>query len=212
MWRFLISVFASVALLAVLSDFFLIGIQTFIVENMQGMNIKLPSATSPQDRNLTDYMQYVRDTWEQAGWPEKRTVVIDLGEKTASFDFSFVINKDHPLANDILSGGASYGPRAFAETVFGQWQVMGANLEDTDFQVPSMNIDTKTNAITVHFLAVRPVDNYTYISLLPEAGQNPAVPVNEEVIVNYKGRKQKWHKPPRRLYLNFSHDNYCCKK
>jgi len=189
LWRFLISVFASVALLAILSDFFLIGIQTFIVENMQGMDIKLPNAASPQDRNLSDYMQYVRDTWEQEGWPEKRTVVIDLEEKTATFDFSFVINKDHPLADGILYGGASYGPRAFAETVFGQWQVMGVNLEDTDFQAPSINIDTKTNTITVHFLAVRPIDDYTSISLLPETGQNPVVPVNEEVIVNYKGRK-----------------------
>src|SRR6266536_4648528 len=98
--------------------------------------------------------------------------MIDLGEKTARFDFSFVINKDHPLGDSILSGVAGYAPGAFAEMVFGQWQIMRANLEDSDFQAPTIDIDTKTNSITVHFLAVRSVDEHTIISFVPESGQN----------------------------------------
>ena len=186
---FLIDVIIAVAALAILSDFFLIATQTFIVERMQGMQISLPSGNSRGSEFEAAFPQFIKGLSEKGELPDRRTVQINMGETSASIDFSFVIEEDHPLAGPILDGINPDFRREFVSAVFGDLVFSNALLQERTFQSPSIDIDTKSKRLTVHFPVMRIIEKNTEILFVTNAEPGEAGNQAVTLILNYEGRK-----------------------
>jgi len=194
LWLFFLKVFGAIFILTFLSGLLVVSIKFSVSDNLKQIDLALPLFIAGKNAGERNFSEGLDQIWQQGG-VQKRSVLVDFGEDTATIDLSFVMKESDETAGFVLFGGMKQYPRLVAEKIFGKLQIDGIEPADEDYQ-PSIKIDPKLGIVEAHFLTTFAIENDALIQIFPEPNQSDPKTISDEVIVHYKGRKLTSVYPP----------------